>query len=165
MLSSFFKYEKLLIRSYTDITRKNKVNEPSSFEAMFNPESYAMSYQNVYDPKQGINTSGTAARYSMTRPETLNIKLLLDGNGLTNSGIMDFGLTQKKNVYDEVQHFLQLTNHMDGKEHEPRYLILKWGKLIFDCRLASVNISYTQFDESGAPLRAELDAEFIGDVE
>jgi Uncharacterized protein containing LysM domain len=54
---------------------------------------------------------------------------------------------------------------MDGDTHQPRYLKLTWGDLIFKCRLASVVINYSLFDNSGIPLRAELDTEFTGDIE
>ncbi|MGB3467398.1 MAG: hypothetical protein WBA74_19090 [Cyclobacteriaceae bacterium] len=165
MISEFLRYEKLMIESYQDISRNASYSDTEYYVAMFNPSSYSMSYVNIYDSKQGINTSGNTARYARTDPEVLKIKLIIDGNGLTNTGILDFGGIKKKNVHNEVQNFLHITNYMDGEVHEPKYLILKWGKLIFDCRLASAHVSYTQFDESGSPLRAELDCEFIGDLE
>ncbi len=164
MTSNFLKFEKLTIESHATIDRSDTLNESNTFVAMFNPESYSLAYQNVYDQKQGINTSGSAARYSMTKPERLSIKLILDGNGLTNTGVLNFGTPPQKDIYKEVQFFLGLTNQMDGKIHEPKYLTLKWGDLHFNCRLTSVNISYTQFSQSGTPLRAELDTEFIGDL-
>ncbi|MEL6556585.1 MAG: hypothetical protein AAFQ94_00275 [Bacteroidota bacterium] len=172
MISKFLRYEKLTIESHTDIFRRDIIVAQNSFTAMFNPESYSQSYNNVYDLKQGINTIGQSLRYGKTLPETLDIKLLLDGNGITTDGIITPSIIpaanrflNSSNVYNKVQHFLRITNHMDGDIHEPRYLVLKWGDLRFDCRLDSVNVSYTQFDESGSPLRAELDCKFLGDIE
>lgn len=172
MIANFLKYEKLTIKSYEEINRTGLVTPDNLFVAMFNPESYSQSYNNIYDLKQGVNTIGTSPRYGMTLPETLNLKLLLDGNGITADGIATPSLfpvlnryVNSSNVYSKVQHFLKITNYMEGDIHEPRYLVLKWGELEFDCRLDSVNVTYTQFDESGSPLRAELDCKFIGDIE
>jgi nucleoid-associated protein YgaU len=53
---------------------------------------------------------------------------------------------------------------MDGSIHEPKFLKIEWGTLIFKCRLKSVNISYTLFDKAGKPLRAELDTTFVSDL-
>ena len=54
---------------------------------------------------------------------------------------------------------------MDGELHEPKFLKIEWGDLIFDCRLESVEVNYTLFNRSGQPIRAELDTVFIGDIQ
>ncbi|GAA4276746.1 CIS tube protein [Aquimarina mytili] len=158
---SFTILEKLTIYSFTDATRVKKLG---SFEAMFNPESYSLSYQNTYSRKQGINTTGSEAKYGFSKPEKLSLKLILDGNKVdTHFGIRN--LFDRNDVSKKVQKFLELTSKMDGDIHQPPYLILLWGDLYFKCRLSSVNINYTQFTGSGIPLRAELDTEFFGDLE
>ncbi|MEP5340741.1 MAG: hypothetical protein ABJL44_00075 [Algibacter sp.] len=161
-----FKLEKLTIVS-SDTEERNGIGK--EFVAMFNPESYLLSYENVYDVLQGINTSARTARYAMSKPKELKIKIILDG-----SGVSDLGLTpvirrargrSNDDVYKQVQYFLELTSDMDGKLHEPRYLTLKWGDLQFKCRLGSVDVNYSLFNRSGSPLRAVLDACFFGDIE
>ena len=64
-----------------------------------------------------------------------------------------------------VKEFVDLTFRMNGDIHEPNFLVVSWGDLIYSCRLGSVEINYTQFDRSGSPTRAELNAVFIGDTE
>ena len=54
---------------------------------------------------------------------------------------------------------------MDGTIHEPKFLKIAWGDLIFDCRLQSVQVNYTLFNRSGQPIRAELDTVFIEDIQ
>ena len=54
---------------------------------------------------------------------------------------------------------------MNGDIHEPNYLTVEWGDLTFSCRLESVNITYTNFERDGTPLRAELDVSLISDIE
>ncbi len=162
MAFNFLKFEKLTIVSYDKPERTGKGEK---FVAMFNPESYSLSYENVYSRAQGINTSGRAAQYAMSKPEKLNLKIILDSTGVSTFGLTNSIGRGHDDVYKQVQHFLELTSHMDGEIHEPKYLTLKWGDLLFKCRLSSVTINYTLFNSSGIPLRAELDTSFFGDIE
>ena len=52
---------------------------------------------------------------------------------------------------------------MNGTIHEPNFLKVEWGDLIFSCRLGSVDISYTSFNRDGTALRAELDVNLLSD--
>lgn len=156
----FFKLEKLTIVSHTN---KKRNGPGETFEVMFNPESYSLSYENVYSRKQGINTSGREAQYSMSKPERLKLKLVMDGTGVDLFGVEH--VFKSYDVNKEIDRFLKLTSYMNGKIHEPKYLTLKWGDLIFKCRLGSVQVTYSLFGRSGIPLRAELDTEFFGDLE
>jgi len=79
-------------------------------------------------------------------------------------------LFNRKTVSERVKEFVDLTFRMNGKIHEPNYLMVEWGGkedggLIFSCRLGSVNITYTSFDRGGSPLRAELDIVLVSDRE
>ena len=162
MLKNPFKLEKLKIQVYK---KANRLGLPQdTFKVMFNPESYSLKYENVYQSNyyQGINTSGKSAKYSHSKPQNLSLKLILDNTGVTDS-IPSLGL--KKDVYKQVNRFLKLTTNMDGKIHEPKFLKIAWGNLIFDCRLESVDVKYTLFNRSGKPIRAELDTVFISDIE
>lgn len=185
MVKNPFKLEKLKIQVYGNRLR---VGLPQgTFEVMFNPESYSLKYENVYQTYQGINTSGRNAKYSFSKPKNLSLKLILDDTGVADYGM--FGLEAapfvvkaaafvgkltgekdvdkligQKDVYKQVQKFLQLTTYMDGELHQPKFLKIQWGDLIFDCRLASVDVNYTLFNPSGHPIRAELNTVFIEDI-
>lgn len=168
-----FQLEKLKIHVYDD---RRRVGSPGdTFEAMFNPESYSLQYENVFQAYQGINTSGREVKYSLSKPSELSLELLLDDSGVipktgatgtifTGSALVK-KLRGQNDVYSQVQRFLQLTNYMDGTIHEPKFLKIEWGDLIFNCRLASVTVSYTLFNRSGQPTRAKLDTHFVGDIE
>ncbi len=65
-----------------------------------------------------------------------------------------------KSVYAQVNDFLRLTWLPENDTINP--LKIQWGEFSFHCRLKDVEIKYTLFDRMGAPLRAELDANFIG---
>ena len=170
MLKNPFKLEKLKIRVYENSDRIGLPQE--TFEAMFNPESYSLKYENVYQSDQGINTSGRRAKYSLSKPHNLSLKLILDDTGVADYGLSGFAtaslagkLRGTKDVYKQVNRFLKLTTYMDGEIHEPKYLKIEWGDLIFDCRLQSVDVNYTLFNRSGQPIRAELNTVFIGDIQ
>lgn len=155
-----FKLEKLKVLAYTN---RKRIGKAKTFEVMFNPESYSLRYKNVYDPRQGYNTSGRAAKYAMSKPSVLSLTLIFDGTGVDVYGLSILG--KPMDVYKKVQEFLHHANHMDGDIHEPKHLTVSWGDLTFKCRLDSVDVRYSLFDKNGVPLRAELKTVFFGDIE
>ncbi len=159
-LISSNKLEKLKITAYTDEKRNTS---SGTFDVMFNPESYALSYENVYSKSQGINTSGRKLKYALSKPSELSLKLIMDGTGVTEY-LLSIARTEL-DVSKRIRKFLELTTVMDGTIHEPKYLKIEWGTLIFKCRLQNVKINYTLFDKGGKPLRAELDTSFIGELD
>jgi nucleoid-associated protein YgaU len=56
---------------------------------------------------------------------------------------------------------MELAFDYDGQIHSPNFIQLAWGTLIFNCRLSTLNISYTLFKPDGTPLRAKADVTFI----
>lgn len=164
-LLNLFKLEKLKILVYKSRLR---IGVPkSTFEVMFNPESYSLSYENIFSEKQAINSTGRKGSYSLSKPASLSLKIILDGTGVSFMGVTDLlQIARGKNdVYKRVQEFLNLTTMMDGKLHEPNFLVISWGEMNFKCRLETVEITYTLFDKSGKPLRAELDTKFVNELE
>ncbi|MBE7382958.1 MAG: LysM peptidoglycan-binding domain-containing protein [Leptolyngbya sp. SIO1E4] len=164
------KLEKLKIKSFPTAKRQEGVFSflVKTYEVMFNPESYSFQYENEYQKYQGINTSGRTARYSLTRSRTLSLKFVIDDSSATAgllAGTSAIGPFSRKTVYKRVEEFLDFTARMDGELHQPKYLRLEWGDLIFDCRLQSVDVNYTLFNRSGTAIRAELDTTFVEDIE
>ncbi len=164
-----FKLEKLTIETFDKQERTNIV---STFTAMFNPETYSLTYKNVLQRDKALGGDREKLLYVCTKPETLSVTLLLDGTGVADPGWGGVGgiggiatYARKYDVYKEVQEFLKNTLYMDGKVHEPRYLKLKWGDLVFNCRLCSVTVNYKLFNRKGQPLRAELVCEFAGSIQ
>ncbi|NET44171.1 hypothetical protein [Okeania sp. SIO2B3] len=163
MIKNPFKLEKLKINVYDKAARSGAPKD--TFEVMFNPESYSLRYENVFQGYQGINTSGRMARYSLSKPQELSLKLILDNTGVTSMGITNLLSSGENDVYKRVQNFLKLTTEMDGNIHEPKYLKIEWGDLNFSCRLQSLEVNYTLFNRSGQPTRAELNTVFVADIE
>lgn len=155
-----FKLEKLQILAYSDLERMKKVGQ--TFEAMFNPQSISQTVRNELAPSQGLNSGTQTASFIRSEPSSLQLNLLLDGTNVGALGLttMLFG---SKTVQQRVKDFLDLAYSVQGPTHEPNFLKVVWGKFIFECRLKSVTVSYTSFDRSGGPLRAELALELEAD--
>lgn len=163
-LSNPFKLQKLKINVYADRQRRGLPQD--DFTVMFNPNTISMRHENIFQKYQGINTSGREARYSHSHSEEVRLDLVLDGTGVTHYGLSTLvgGL---ESVSDQVDKFLELCFDMDGDIHEPKFLKIQWGTGVlkdFDCRLKAVDIAYTAFEPSGAPLRATLKTTFVEDI-
>ncbi len=159
------KLKKLTIKAYKKRSR-SVVDLIGSFEAMFNPASFSQKYEIEYGRHQGLNSTNKRVDYARSKPRELNLKLVLDGTGVQEIGILTLG--RQKSVSDRVKEFIDLTFRMNGSIHEPNFLVVEWGGkddggLIFSCRLASVDVAYTSFNRDGSPLRAELDVRLISD--
>ncbi len=159
------KLQKLTIKAY-----RKKARLPGdligTFEAMFNPETFSQTYLIEYSRNQGLNSTGRPVHYSRSKPRELSLKLVLDGTGVQEVGVLQLG--KQKTVSTRVKEFIDLAFRMNGDIHEPNFLVAEWGGkedggLIFSCRLASVTVNYASFDRDGSPLRAELDVSLIGD--
>lgn len=171
MIKNSFKLEKLKIKVFSK-RRRTTTDYIDTFEVMFNPESYSLKYENAYDTSQSLNSSGKEVKYLLSKPSELSLKLIFDDTGVADYGLYGFpsaSLVGKykgtKDVYTQVKRFRELTTQMGGKQHEPYFLIIHWSRLYFKCRLKSFEVKYTLFNRSGEPIRAELDALFVSDLD
>ncbi|APR88505.1 hypothetical protein A7982_13854 [Minicystis rosea] len=155
---NLFKLEKLKIKAFKDVERQTPAGSP--FEAMFNPASFSQRYAIAWGSKQGVGSSGPQLSYSRSEPRELSLTLVLDGTGVDSIGLFTLF---RKSVKSRVKKFLKVAYKYNGSIHEPNYLLVEWGSLIFSCRLSSVDIKYTAFERDGTPLRAELDVKLIYD--
>jgi hypothetical protein len=169
------KLEKLKIKAFRTPRRVEGVLADllvaQTYQAMFNPESYSFNYTNEFQKQRGIHTAGRTAHYALSKSSELSFKFLIDDSSATaglTAGAPSLsvgGYALRKTIHDRVEEFLDLTGRINGELHEPHYLRLEWGDLIFDCRLKSVDVSYTLFNRSGRAIRAELDATFVEDLD
>ena len=161
-LVNLFKLEKLRIEGYTD-TKRKRPTSPPELVMMFNPSSYQRSHTVVYnDAKlQALNTEGRPARYALTTPGELSLQLVIDGTGVHQIGLE--ALLAPVSVKKKIAEFEALCLRMNGDIHQPNFLVVRWGDFSFPGRLKTLAITYGLFDESGDPLRAELNVSFIED--
>lgn len=181
-----FKAQKLTISVVGDKTKK--------FEAMFNPSQYTITRQikwntpapltptvtppsNVITPSNNSTQAGAKPKSDPTPQPTepvfggieygsFGVKLILDGTGASESGLLTgFGL-KIKSVKERVQEFLNVCYHIIEEKHGPNKVFIQWGEeLKRTAVLQSITINYTLFDSSGNALRAELDTSFKLELE
>ncbi|MCG8336763.1 MAG: hypothetical protein MJE63_19835 [Proteobacteria bacterium] len=133
-----------------------------TFEVMFNPTSYSETFSVEYKDRETANAGVEEFDYVKSVPGDFQLKIIIDGTGVSEfqSSYLPVLDKQKEPVSDQVNKFLSMAWY--PKEREPSPLEISWGPFKFACRLKSATIKYTLFDRSGHPLRAELDATFIG---
>lgn len=156
------KLEKLLILAFEtseEAENGGKTEAQDSFEALINPETYALAYKVKTADGQGQGTSGAQAKFEYTMPEELTFEFLFD-----NTGIID-GKAKKDGVFDDVNHLRELLTKYQGSSHEPYHLKLIWGNLIFKGRAIELDITYKLFNPDGQPIRAVVKVKFKGSIE
>jgi Contractile injection system tube protein len=164
-LINLFKLEKMRIEAYKKVERRmaDKAN-PAKLDMMFNPASFDEEHSIAYqgESRRAINSSATPARYTYTPPVKLKLVFVLDGTGVDYYFKLQH-LLAGASVSKQIATFKKLCWNMNSAEHEPHFLILRWGKFAFNCRLEKLGITYKLFDKAGDPLRAELAVDFIKD--
>lgn len=161
-----FKLQKLKIEAYSDRARKARLGE---FEAMFNPTTLNQTLGLHYKAVGEASGSSQEAHFVRKQTGDLAIKLLLDGSGVDEIGLVSlFG--RNRTVSERIGDFLRLAYQVNGDTHEPNFLWVKWGKwgtelgeAGYKCRLKSVAIAYQSFHRDGSPMRAELDLALVSD--
>lgn len=165
-LDTQFKLAKLTITAYKAAARSERDKIGAPIEVQYNPETLSFKHENAFQDDDGV-PSERQARFARGRSRELNVRLVFDG---TNVGYFGIELLRHvPTVAERVKAFLQACYWVKSDIHEPPYLKLMWDKGVlgrgFDCRLGSVNITYTAFDRDGSPLRADLDAVFTEDLD
>jgi hypothetical protein len=166
---NLFKAQKLTITAVNvETTGEGKeqqtsysINEKKVFKAMFNPSEYSTSHQANWDHSKTITPKQKQALFKGHKYSNFNVTLILDGTGASEFGLTTgFGLVVKS-VKERVQEFLILCYYIEENLHSPNKIQVKWGDFSFIGHLESVTIKYTLFDNSGNPLRAELNTSFF----
>lgn len=141
---------KLKIISYSD--NKYSGSGIGSITVLINPASYTHNHQVSYEKTQPQGAPGTTLKFKGTPPETVSFELHFDSTGAIP------GSTSP--VQKQVESFKNTCFTYNGNIHEPNYLLISWGSLVFKCKLTSLNLTYTLFMSDGTPLRAKATVNF-----
>ncbi len=117
-----------------------------------NPASYTHNHQVKYNNSTAQGSPGTTLKFQGIPPETISFDIYFDASGAVDQDVVD--------VKDQLDEFKSVCFIYNGTIHEPNYLILSWGSLVFKCKLTSLDISYTLFKPDGSPLRAKASVKF-----
>lgn len=162
--------EKLTIISYSDDTYETSVGDP--YVALINPEQIAEESKTEFtDVSPGGGASSTK-KFQLKPSPKLSLKFLFDGTGIidtTNStvdsdaleaGAPATGKSTGGTVEEQIAAFKKVTADYQGDIHQPGFVKIFWGGVIFKGRMSSLKITYTLFKPDGTPLRAVGDAVF-----
>lgn len=125
------------------IKQKGQFKNPP-LEVMFNPAEYTVKYQNNFN--KYVESKSVSQIFVGQKPPVLSMTLFLDT------------YETKESVRDHVDRILEL---MDAVDDEPTICTFCWGGFRFDGILISANQEYTMFLDSGIPVRATVNAQFI----
>jgi hypothetical protein len=125
---------------------------------MINPETYTYNYQIEFEDTQGSGTSSANLNFSRARPEELSFDFVFDGTGVVPG-------TEGKNVIDELETLKDLVIKYQGEAHQPYYVSLTWGTLMFKGRVKTLKVDFKLFNSDGTPIRAIASLTFLGSVE
>jgi hypothetical protein len=125
-------------------------DDKTAWEVLINPAAYKRQLRIDYNKKKTLGQASSTPKFNAICPATLSMdNLVLDGTGVVE-------LIGMSSVNDKIQALLDTIYAYDGEEHEPNYVRLLWGSLIFFGRVESIDIDYTMFKPSGEPLRAKV---------
>lgn len=161
--------EKLTITAYKD--SKGQKPADKKYTALINPGQFTESYQIKYTghKSQGENTTSYGLKFNKMIPTEYTLELIFDATGVLakkNTPRLTNTLSTPKEdlapepVEEQIKRFKGVVIAYDGETHEPYYLRLQWGKIIFQGRLTALDIVYTVFRPDGTPLRAKASATF-----
>jgi LysM repeat protein len=169
LLDFIGKPSNLTISAFQDSARSKPVEDPSSLEVQFNPETISLRHENAFQASQASPSSSAQARFSHGRSRVLQVTLIFDSIDLGAYGLTQLFAAKALTVTQSVDLFQRLCYQVNSESHEPSYLRIVWSKGVFgpnfDCRLKSVDVNNTIFDADGSPLHAELTTQFLEDLD
>lgn len=147
-------FEKLKIKAYTNNQDKSQTDRATEFEVLINPATVSMSAGLSYEEEEGSGKYPNN-KFSKYQTETIQFKIFLDATGV---------IKKKDEVIDivgQIKAFREVAYDLKDDKHEPNIVLVTWGEAFAcDCRLQKLSINYKLFNNSGKPLRAELDVSF-----
>ena len=163
--------KKMKLVAYTDIGFGTKAG--FEYEVLINPETYALTYGTEVNQKSAQGSSESITSFSRRSPQSLNFKFLFDGTGVIKkggggllSGLAVPGLpVTKPDVVADFELFKSVVYDYDGTTHQPRYVQLQWGPLLYNCQMTRMTLTFKLFNPDGTPLRAEADCSFQGVID
>jgi hypothetical protein len=161
---------KLKIKAFSDAQFSEEISE-GEFRTLLNPDSYKFKYKIEQNDDQASGTSSSSPRFNKILPEDLELEFVFDRTGV----ITDYGAPgtaddktfkdEGRGIIDDIEQFKRVVFDYNGDEHQPNFLIISWGTLLFKGTLSEMDITFKLFKSDGTPLRASVRAKFKGFIE
>ena len=148
--------QKLKITGYADPGFNQLAStSPNPINVMINPNRYSQAMAVSYTRQQAAGGSGKAVAFNRDKGEGFEVALVFDGTGTVPNA-------PSKSVDEQLADLRRLIYEINGDIHEPNFVQLAWGTLLFKGRLKTFNVDYTLFAPDGTPLRANATVGFVG---
>lgn len=159
---------KMKIIAYKDVTFSDKTGD--EYEVLINPESYSLEYGTENNSKTAQGSSEEITSFNKRSKQSMSFKFLFDGTGVIKSGdILSaptlIGGGSKRDVVKDIADFKKVVYSYDPSTHQAPFVQLSWGKLLYNCQLTKMTISFKLFQPDGTPIRAEADCTFQGVID
>ena len=151
------KLTKLTFKAYKDAAFTEEDSEAGEYAVMFNPSSISLGLQVERSEKQAPGSTTSGMNFVSIKPQNYTINFVIDGTGATGEPVKD--------VAEDVAKFLNVVYHYKSEEHQPDYVMIKYGAVLLKCVLKSVNITYNLFTPAGKPIRAKVDCTFASAID
>jgi hypothetical protein len=155
-----------MILAFKDAAYSRAADTPNKYYLQLNPDTYQHRHAASYRSEGATEGAGTPVKFLALDPETLSFEFYLDASGALplnsnkSTSEDDPPNTTPMTLAKAIEEFKKVVYDYKGEIHAPSYLKIIWADTVFKCRLTSLNIEYTLFKPSGAPLRAKIDVAF-----
>lgn len=174
---SISKLPKMTLTPYPDISFGAPIPGIDPYTVLINPETYSLTFSQEINEVTAQGKGMSVISYNRGNTQTMNFKFLFDGTGVIKTG--DGGLlsglasgiaipgvnANTLDVATELGKFKKVVYDFYGEGHQPPYVQIKWGVLLYNCLLTQMNITFKLFKPDGSPLRAEADCTFTSAIE
>ena len=114
----------------------------ASVEVPVNPDNYKLT-----------KDIGHSENKEQGQKDNLSFSVVFDGTGVIPS-------TNMNTVTDKVKELEKVVYNCNNKIHQPNFVRIAWGKLVFCGQLSTYSLNYTLFSSEGVPLRVKIDMAF-----
>ncbi len=152
--------EKMIITAYADGEYNTAVGKP--FTVWINPATYTYKYKILYNNRQAQGSNGPSPDFNRVGCDSVSFELTFDATGVVPAPVAGVSNAPPDGVAGMIADFRALVLNVNGRIHSPNFVKLAWAQLQFQCRLESLDITYTLFKPDGTPLRAKATVTFLG---
>lgn len=137
-----------------------------AIEVLFNPAEYRLHKENAFAQAAVVGLSSPLLQFVNGNLATLTMELFFDTQEQHRHGdrVMNRAHADVRRLTRPVVALMDI----DPGTHAPPRVSFAWGQLVFTCVLATVSQRFTMFDETGVPVRAQLEvtfAEYVNQAE
>lgn len=118
-----------------------------------NPDSYKLTKDIGHSENKEQGQKDTVVHFSKYEKENLSFSVIFDGTGVIPSTNVD-------TVVEKVAELEKVVYNCNSKIHQPNFVQITWGKLVFAGQLNNYSLSYTLFSAEGIPLRVKIEMTF-----